>query len=157
MDRLGEGEALLDLGVRCAVYPEKPPEASFGPIPRVFHDYSKERPAGDDVFAAYRAFFDDDHTDLDAKVESSDVRPEHWRVEKVSFAAAYGSERVPAYLFLPRNAAPPFQTVVYFPPGSAQLLHSTRPSDLSSACWDHRRRTSATCSSTAGTCRASPT
>jgi formylglycine-generating enzyme required for sulfatase activity len=113
------------LGVRCAVYPEQPPEASFGPIPRMFHDYSKERPVGDEVFAVYRGFFDYDRTEIDAKTESSDDRPEHWRVEKVSFAAAYGSERVPAYLFLPRNVAPPYQTVVYFPPGSALLIRSS--------------------------------
>lgn len=35
--------------------------------------------------------------------------------EKVTFDAAYGHERVTAYLFLPRKASPPFQTVVYFP------------------------------------------
>jgi eukaryotic-like serine/threonine-protein kinase len=35
----------------------------------------------------------------------------------VSFAAAYEKERVSAYLFLPRNVSPPYQTVVYFPGG----------------------------------------
>ncbi len=40
----------------------------------------------------------------------------------VSFDAGYGSERVPAYLFLPRNARPPFQTVVYFPGGPANQM-----------------------------------
>ena len=33
----------------------------------------------------------------------------------MSFRAAYGNERVTAYLFLPKNADPPFQTVVTFP------------------------------------------
>jgi eukaryotic-like serine/threonine-protein kinase len=36
-------------------------------------------------------------------------------MEKVSFDAAYGKERVTAYLFLPKNSSPPFQTIVYFP------------------------------------------
>ena len=35
--------------------------------------------------------------------------------EKVTFDAAYGHERVTAYLLLPKNASPPFQTVVYYP------------------------------------------
>ena len=39
----------------------------------------------------------------------------YWRLERVSFAAAYERERVPALLFLPANARPPFQVVVYFP------------------------------------------
>ncbi len=45
-------------------------------------------------------------------------------MEKVSFAAAYGGERIPALLFLPKNARPPFQTVIYCPPGSALFLPS---------------------------------
>ncbi len=44
---------------------------------------------------------------------------EDWTREKVSFDAAYGGERVIAYLYLPKNAAPPFQTVVYFPGSDA--------------------------------------
>ena len=109
---------------RCAVYDAPPPEAAFGPLDRVLVDYSKKTPVGDDVFAVYRGYFDYDRRDLDARVEAKDDRPEHWRVEKVSFAAAYGGERVPAYLFLPSNAQPPYQTLVYFPPVSATQLSS---------------------------------
>ena len=113
------------LGVRCAVYEAAPPEAVFGPLARVYRDYSKERPAGDDVFAVYRSYFDYDRGELAAKLESTDERPEHWRIEKVSFAAAYGGERVLAQLFLPRNAVPPYQAVVYFPPSSANWIRSS--------------------------------
>ena len=42
-------------------------------------------------------------------------------VEKVSFDAAYGGERLSAYLFLPKTAIPPFQTVAFFPGGGAFL------------------------------------
>jgi formylglycine-generating enzyme required for sulfatase activity len=113
------------LGVRCAVYPTPPPEAAFGPLNRVLVDYSKEKPVGDDVFAVYRRYFDYDRGDLDARVEAKDDGPEHWRVETVSFAAAYGGERILAHLFLPRNAKPPYQTVVYFPPSSGTQLSSS--------------------------------
>jgi pimeloyl-ACP methyl ester carboxylesterase len=37
----------------------------------------------------------------------------------VTLDAAYGHERVVLYLFLPKNASPPFQAVVYFPGGFA--------------------------------------
>ena len=54
-------------------------------------------------------------SDLKPTVETSTRASEHWRVERVSYNAAYGGERVIAYLFLPKNAPPPYQTVVYFP------------------------------------------
>ena len=46
---------------------------------------------------------------------------EGWSRAKVTFDAAYGHERVTAYLFCRRTAPPPFQTVVYFPGGFAFL------------------------------------
>ena len=46
-------------------------------------------------------------------------------MEKVSFDAAYGRERVTAYLFLPKGASPPFQVVVYFPDASAVHMRSS--------------------------------
>jgi hypothetical protein len=49
----------------------------------------------------------------------------HWRKETVTFNAAYGGERVLAHLLLPRNAEPPYQTVVYFPSGIARQSRSS--------------------------------
>ena len=40
-------------------------------------------------------------------------------LEKVSYAAAYGGERIPAYLFLPKNGKPPYQAMVVFPGANA--------------------------------------
>jgi dienelactone hydrolase len=48
-------------------------------------------------------------------VEESEESSDYWRKEKVTFDAAYGGERVIAYLFLPKNVKPPYQTVIYFP------------------------------------------
>ncbi len=48
----------------------------------------------------------------------------------MSFAAAYGRERVPAYLFLPKNASPPYQTVVLFPSSYAVNAGSSSKLDL---------------------------
>jgi dienelactone hydrolase len=112
------------LGVRCARYPTKPPESAFLPLPLNERDLSKARPVDAATFRIYRNFFDYDPVDLAAKVDAVDERSEHWRAERVSYTAAYGGERIPAWLFLPRNAVPPFQAVVYFPPGSALALPS---------------------------------
>ena len=110
------------LGVRCAVYDAPPPEAAFGPIQASSATTRRSAPSATTSSPMYRGYFDYDRRDLDARVEAKDDRPEHWRVEKVSFAAAYGGERVLAYLFLPRNAKPPYQTVVYFPPPQRPAL-----------------------------------
>jgi dienelactone hydrolase len=55
---------------------------------------------------------------LNDSVEYSEKSPGGWIREKISYDAAYGDERIQAYLFLPANVSPPYHTVIYFP-GSA--------------------------------------
>jgi dienelactone hydrolase/predicted Ser/Thr protein kinase len=115
-------------GFRCAVYPDPKsiPAAAFRPEkPVEAKDLYKEKPVPDDVFRVYRELFSYDKTDLKARVESRDERPDRIH-ETVSFEAAYGGERVLAHLFLPRNAAPPYQAVVYFPGGQSANERSSR-------------------------------
>ena len=95
------------------------------PVERSLRDYSKERPANDEAFRIYQSLYAYDRTPLNATVEALPDDSPYWRREKITVDAAYGKERVPAFLFLPRNAAPPFQTVVFFPAGQA---FSTRSS-----------------------------
>lgn len=103
------------LGFRCAKYSTPPTEILTRPIDTLNRDYSKEAPVPDSVFAIYKSLYSYDHTELDPKVEAVDDSSKYWRRERVSFRAAYGNERVTAYLFLPRNARPPYATVIYFP------------------------------------------
>ena len=35
--------------------------------------------------------------------------------ERVTLEAGYGDERMPVYLFLPKDGRPPYQAVIYFP------------------------------------------
>ena len=44
-----------------------------------------------------------------------DDRSEDYRIEKIQFNTAYSQERMTAYLFLPKNSTPPYQTVCIFP------------------------------------------
>jgi Dipeptidyl aminopeptidases/acylaminoacyl-peptidases len=74
--------------------------------------------------------FSYDHSPLQATAERVEETSD-WREEKISFRAAYGSERVIAYLFLPRNARPPFQTVVYCPGMEALGFTSSRFIEIS--------------------------
>ena len=66
---------------------------------------SKEKPVSDEVFNAFKGLYAYDKRDLDARVEET-VTTEYGTREKVSFNAAYGGERVIAYLFLPKSAVP---------------------------------------------------
>jgi formylglycine-generating enzyme required for sulfatase activity len=102
------------------------------PVEFPSRDVVSTKPVPDAVFQAWRSLYSFDHGDLKAKVESTDDSHADWRVEKASYAAAYGDERIPAYLFLPKNASPPFQTVLFFP-GSALTGETARPGSISTA------------------------
>ena len=108
----------LKNGFRCVKYiaPEKIPSEDFAPIEvKEIRDYFREIPVSDEVFKVLKGRFDYDPTDLGAVVEYRDEAPEEWIKEKTVINAAYGGERLAVYLYLPKNAQPPFQTVVYFP------------------------------------------
>ena len=104
-------------GIRLALFDSTDPNLARAraPVPRSFTDYSKVTPVSDAVFAGYRRQFDYDALPLDAKVEVRDTTPEEWNLERVSFTAAYGGERMSAWLFLPKQGTGRHQTVVYFP------------------------------------------
>ena len=89
------------------------------PIPRAFTDYARERPVSDAVYAGFVRQFDYDPRPLDAAVEVRDSTPEDWISEKVTFTAAYGGERMSAWIFLPRSAKPPYQATILFPGSGA--------------------------------------
>ena len=115
------------LGFRCARYTTPPTPETLTPVDfgASTRDYSREKPVGDQVFAAYRSLYRYDRTPLNPQVEATDDTSPYWRKETITFAAAYGDERVRAYLYLPKTSPPPHQVVVYFPPSSALTIHSS--------------------------------
>ncbi len=94
------------------------------PIEPIFRDYRAERPVTDEAFRFYRRLFAYDRSPLASRLEGRDSAV-HWRREKVSYDAGYGGERLPAHLFLPLNARPPYQTVVYFPGSNTLRVRSS--------------------------------
>jgi eukaryotic-like serine/threonine-protein kinase len=88
------------------------------PAPRGFRDYSREQPAPESEVRGFLRIFDYDRSPLNERIVSTDSSDSRWIRQTIEFDAAYGQERMRAYLFLPRNAVPPFQTVVYFPGAS---------------------------------------
>ncbi|MHC4573034.1 MAG: protein kinase domain-containing protein [Planctomycetota bacterium] len=116
-------------GFRCVQYTggrEAVPQAAFGPIDRNTRDFAQFTPVSDDTFQSYiQNLYEYDRTELHAVIESLDESSEHWRLEKVTFDAAYSKERVIAYLFLPRGIDSPYQTVVFFPGAGVIHQHSS--------------------------------
>ena len=111
-------------GFRCALYPEQVPAKAFAPVSRPVRDYATEKPVSNEVFEVFRRLYAYDKTPLDAKTESADESSEYFRKERVSYSAAYAGERIPAILYLPRNARPPYQAVVWAPGGYAFVMRS---------------------------------
>ena len=121
-------------GFRCALYPTPPRASLLGPVRRTFRDYSLEKPVGDEAFRVIRGVYAYAPRELKAAVDEVDDSSPSWRKEKVSFSAAYGDERVPAFVFLPKNARPPYQALVYHPGAGASRAPS--PAWTASTAWN---------------------
>jgi serine/threonine protein kinase/formylglycine-generating enzyme required for sulfatase activity/dienelactone hydrolase len=78
----------------------------------------------DEVFEIYRKLYDYGEAELQPVVETAEDVSIYTHRESVTFNAAYGNERMIAYLYLPRQGKPPFQTVIYFPGDGAWSVHS---------------------------------
>ena len=109
-------------GFRCAKYEKAPAAELLAPIETVWRDYARAKPADDATFRVFQNFYAYDRTPLEPVVGKLASDSPYWTKERITMTAAYGGETLIAYLFLPKNAAPPYQTVVYFPGAGAQDL-----------------------------------
>jgi eukaryotic-like serine/threonine-protein kinase len=118
-------------GFRCIRYLE--PDANLAalqrPVDRPHRDFLSEMPVPDAVFAQYLRQFAYDKGPLDAKIEEEKTLPSGMR-QKITFNAAYGRERMMAYLFLPTTGKPPYQVVLIFPGSGAITTRSSDSLDL---------------------------
>jgi eukaryotic-like serine/threonine-protein kinase len=95
------------------------------PQPRAFTDYAREKPVSDATLEGFRHIFDYDRGALNARLDSRDTTQDDWIVERVSFDAAYGGERMTAILLLPKRHSGPYQPLVYFPGSSVISMTSS--------------------------------
>lgn len=130
-------------GFRCAMFETgktKIPDDWFRPIPKRskedFSDPNSIKPVSEEVF---RIWLEDVYSytrnPLNSRIISVDNTSPYYRKEEVEFDAAYGGERVKAYLFLPKSAQPPYQVVVYFP-GKGAFDSSDRKKLTDRRYWD---------------------
>jgi dienelactone hydrolase len=117
----------LGNGFRCIKTIDKPvPDEFERPIPP--SPYTPRRlpePFSEAVWQTWLSFLSYPKTPLEARTEFADEASPYWRLEKISFTAAYGGERMLAYLFLPKSVPPPYQTVVFWPGAVVVVMASS--------------------------------
>lgn len=113
-------------GFRYMVYLDDNPnrETLVGPLSRSYRDYYVEEPVDDAEFAGILRQYAYDKTPLNETIEETDQTAVDWTLEKVTFDAAYGNERVIAYVFIPKQRTSPYQTVI-FSPGSGSISRTS--------------------------------
>jgi dienelactone hydrolase len=118
-------------GFRCIKYisHKSTSKEAERPVQRYLRDYSKEKPVSDEIFKVYAGLYSYDKTGLNPKIELIEDNSKYWRKEKISFNTAYGNERMSAYLFLPKNVQPPYQTLVFFSGAGAMTMNSSENGD----------------------------
>ncbi len=127
----GEAEALppfdrsMQNGVRGVRNLGPVPVAAQQPIKIIRRDFARYTPASDAVFKAYTVMYAYDQSPLNAKEDKVVATTADYRVMKVSYDAAYGQQRMSAYLFLPTHVKPPYQAVIFFPSARVLDLHDS--------------------------------
>jgi formylglycine-generating enzyme required for sulfatase activity/predicted Ser/Thr protein kinase/dienelactone hydrolase len=116
-------------GMRLMSSTQPVPEAA-APIAHVYPDPASLVPASDEEFALLRRFYDYDRAPLEPRIEAVDDGSPHWRKETVTFTGPAGSQRIRAFLFVPKNVAPPYQTIVFFPSSYARDIPSSDALDV---------------------------
>jgi formylglycine-generating enzyme required for sulfatase activity/pimeloyl-ACP methyl ester carboxylesterase len=107
-------------GIRLVRYPASDSNVAraSAPIVRRLRDNSAVKPVSDAVFAAYLQMYEYDRKPLEPRVLEK-VDEGEWTRELVAMHAAYGSDTLQVYLYLPKHRSGPVPAVVFFPPGSA--------------------------------------
>jgi eukaryotic-like serine/threonine-protein kinase len=89
-------------------------------VAMAFRDYRKEKPVDDNTFDIFKRQYAYDNVPLHDSVKLVATK-DYYTVEKITFDAGYNNERMQAYVYLPKNAKPPFQPILFFP-GSGDIF-----------------------------------
>ena len=117
-------------GFRCVKYAALPTAELIAPVATLARDPALLKPVGEELYQAYRRLYDYDRRPLEARIDERDESSPHYVVERVSFTAPYGDERLPVMLFLPRDVQPPYQVLIYFPGSDAVRTQDSRTAYL---------------------------
>jgi eukaryotic-like serine/threonine-protein kinase len=103
-------------GFRCAQYEsDRVPEALLSRVEIYSRDNRTAKAVSDEVYEVFKRQFSYDKSPLNDRVDATDTSGPGWIRETISFDAGYESARVLAHVYLPRDAKPPYQLVIFFP------------------------------------------
>ena len=107
-------------GFRCAKYGnEAIPDQLLAEVQPYARDHRTAKAVSTEVYAVFKGQYAQVKAPLNDRVDAQNTSNESWVKETLSFDAGYDTDRVTAYLFLPKNAKPPYQVVIFFPGASA--------------------------------------
>jgi dienelactone hydrolase len=118
-------------GFRCVknLPGQAPPKEAFEEVKRPVRDFLAVKPFNDLQFQIVKGLYAYDKTKpLKAVVERREETAS-WVHERVAVDAAYGTERLIIHLFLPKESAPPYQPVLYWPSGGGLVRAVVSPMD----------------------------
>jgi formylglycine-generating enzyme required for sulfatase activity/predicted Ser/Thr protein kinase len=113
-------------GFRCVRNSQPLPAAVVAPLVRTSRDFSKVKPVSDELFQAYRSIYAYEHAPLKANSEGVVEDTADWTKERITIDAGHGNERLPLFLFLPKNVHPPYQTILFFPSARVEFIPDSR-------------------------------
>jgi formylglycine-generating enzyme required for sulfatase activity/dienelactone hydrolase len=105
-------------GFRCAIYPTRPHSSLLASLPMSARDYRREKPAPDETFKIYAGLYKYDPQPLKPVIART-VNSAAWRQESVTITAADGTSVMHVFVYLPVQASPPFETVLFVPGANA--------------------------------------
>ena len=111
-------------GFRCVMYPSPPAPSFLARLPHSTRDYRVLRPIPGELFENYRRAYGYDRHPLNARLIPGARESADWRREDVTITTASGAGDMRVFLFLPRRAAPPYETVVFIPGSNALRTRS---------------------------------
>jgi predicted esterase len=115
-----DARAALDreknVGFRCVKHlpGQGPPKETLGEAKPAWSDFLAIKPLSDREFLLVKGMYAYARRPLKDKVQRLE-ETSAWVHERVEVDAAYGNERLIVHLFLPRESAAPYQSVVYWP------------------------------------------
>jgi len=112
-------------GFRCVITSEdtKVMASADTLIQTLQRDFYSYKPISDEVFKIYNGMFKYDTSPINTKIIKDNISiNEAWYKKVVEIDAAYGQERLPLNIFIPKNESPPFKTVI-FVPGSGSITN----------------------------------
>jgi dienelactone hydrolase len=112
-------------GFRCVRNHAALPSAATAPVVRNGRNFAAQKPVSNDVFESIRTMYQYDPDPLNLKSDGVIETNANWTKEKVTINAAYGNDRLPLYIFFPKNIRPPYQAILFFPSARVNTMPSS--------------------------------